>query len=176
MHGMTHQPSPSGDRIASIALRHRRRRAVAALALGAVTSLQPACYAYVPLQQQATPGDKVGLLVTDEGRIALREELGQGVDRVEGILLDKTGDDYLMRVARIRTIRGQTAHWTGEQVRIPLASVARVEQRKVSRRKTALLVAGLVAGAALLISTGTLRAFGFDSDDEPGGNGEPNDQ
>jgi hypothetical protein len=149
---------------------------MAALALGAVTSLQPACYAYVPSQQQAVPGDKVGLLVTDEGRVNLREELGQGVDRVEGVLLEKAGDNYLMRVARIRTIRGQTAHWTGEQVRIPMASVARVEQRRISGRKTALLVAGLLVGAALLVSTGSLRAFGFDSDDEPGGNGEPNDQ
>lgn len=156
-----------------MALRHRRRRTMTAVALGVITSVQPACYAYVPLQgAQATPGDNIGLMVSDEGRVALRDQMGQGIDRIEGVLLEKNGDDFLMRVARVKTIRGQTSHWTGEHVRIPLSTVARVEERQVSRRKTILMVAGLVAGAAILIATGTLGGFGFDSDNpdpEPGG-------
>jgi hypothetical protein len=146
---------------------------VAAVALGVITAVQPACYAYVPLQgAQATPGEHVGLLVSDEGRIALRDQMGQGVDRIEGVLLEKNGEHLLMQVARVRTIRGQTSHWTGEHVRIPLTTVARVEERKISRRKTLLMIAGIAAGAAILIGTGTLGGFGFDSDSpnpEPGG-------
>src|SRR5688500_15526879 len=176
MRRMSRPVSPAGVRSAPWALRHRRRRTVAALALGVITSVQPACYAYVPLQgAQATPGEHVGLLVSDEGRIALRDQMGQGVDRIEGILLEKNGGDYLMRVSSVKTIRGQTAHWTGEQVRIPLTTVARVEGRKISRRKTLLMVAGVVAGAAILFATGTLGGFGFDSD-RPGEPGGPDDQ
>lgn len=170
---MSASVSPAGVRNAQWAFRHRRRRTVAAIVLGVITSLQPACYAYVPLQgAQAAPGEHVGLLVSDEGRIALRDQMGQGVDRIEGILLEKSGDDYLMRVSRVTTIRGQAAHWTGEQVRVPLSTVARVEGRKVSRRKTLLMVGGLVAGAAILLATGALGGFGFDNErpnPEPGG-------
>jgi hypothetical protein len=168
--------SPRADvRNAFEAFRHRRRRRIAAMALGVITSVQPACYAYVPMQgAQATPGEHVGLLVSDEGRIALRDQMGQGVDRIEGVLLEKSGDDLLMRVARVKTIRGQTSHWTGENVRIPLTTVARVEERKISGRKTLLLIAGLAAGAAILITTGTLGGFGFDN--QPGEPGPPDDQ
>lgn len=149
---------------------------MAAMALGVITAVQPACYAYVPLQgAQATPGEHVGLLVSDEGRVALRDQMGQGVDRIEGILLEKNGDDYLMRVSSVKSIRGQTSHWTGEQVRIPLSTVARVEGRKISRGRTLLMIAGLAAGAAILLGTGLVSGFGFDSErpPEPGG---PDDQ
>jgi hypothetical protein len=80
-----------------------------------------------------------------------------------------------MRVSRVRTIRGQTSHWTGEHVRIPLTTVAQVQERKISRRKTLLVVAGLAAGAAILLGTGALQGFGFDSD-RPGEPGTPPDQ
>ena len=149
---------------------------MAALALGVMTSAQPACYAYVPVQgAQATPGEHVGLLVSDEGRIALRDQMGQGVDRIEGILLENTGDEYLMRVSRVKTIRGQTSHWTGEQVRVPLTTVARIEERQISRRKSVLMVAALLAGAAILLATGTVGNFGFDPENPPEP-GPPNNQ
>jgi hypothetical protein len=141
-----------------------------------VVAANSACYAYVPTQVMAQPGEHVGLVVTDEGRVALRDQMGTGVDRIEGILLDKQPESYLLRVSKVRNVGGTTSHWTGEQIRIPPSSVMRVETRKLSGQKTALAVGGLVAGVALLFATNSLAVFGFPSERTPGEPGEPADQ
>jgi hypothetical protein len=162
-------------RSAHAALRIRRRRAVAGLMMSVVAA-NSACYAYVPAQTTAQPGEHVGLLVTDEGRVALRDQMGAGVDRIEGILLDTSGEEYLLQVAKVRNVGGTTSHWTGEHIRIRPSNIARVETRKVSGRKTALTVGGIVVGAALLFATNSLSVFGFENEREPRRPPDPADQ
>jgi hypothetical protein len=141
-----------------------------------VVAANSACYAYVPAQTSAQAGEHVGLLVTDEGRIALRDQMGAGVDRIEGILLDTQSEEYLLRVSKVRNVGGRTSHWTGEHIRIRPANIARVETRKMSGRKTALLVGGVVAGAALLFATNSLSVLGFSNDRDNPRPPDPADQ
>lgn len=156
----------------------RRRRTVVGLALGIVTGSNAACYAYTPLRTGAMQsGDRVSLQVTDEGRVAMREQVGSGVDRIDGIYMETRGEEYIVRVSRVRTIRGTASHWSGEPVRVPLSAVARLDGRYFSRQKT-LLATGIAVGAvAVLLLASSLAGFGFDSDRPPegppgGGNGQ----
>jgi hypothetical protein len=148
----------------------RRRRTIMGMALGAVTVVNTACYSYAPLLGGTPrPGEPVGLVVNDVGRVALGEQVGTGVDRIEGILVDARDEQYVVRVSKVRNIRGQSAHWSGEPLRVPLSAVARVEGRYFSGRKTTLAVGIAIAAISLAIVGSSLAGFGFSQDRPPEG-------
>ena len=150
-------------------------RALVGMALGAVTTVNTACYQYVPVSGPAPEaGNKVEFLVTDEGRVNLRDQFGPGVDRVEGLLLERNGDQYLLSVSRVRSVGGETAHWTGEQVRIPQLAIARVHEQKFSRKKTLMAVGGAALAAVAFIASRSLLGGGNES--QPGPPGPPPEQ
>lgn len=158
------------------AVRRSPRRVLVGMALGAVTSVSTACYQYVPILG-STPqvGDRVALQVSDEGRVSLRDQFGPGVDRVEGLLLENGGDQYVVSVSKVRTIRGETSHWTGERVRIPQTAVARVHEQKFSRKRTIMAVSGAALAAVAFVASRSLIGFGNSGDPPPPG-GPPPDQ
>src|SRR3989442_8117430 len=80
----------------------RTRRAVR-LSLGRlgarlVPVLLAGCYSYTPLATVApTPGLRLSLALTDQGRVGVAPVMGAGLDRVEGTLVRVTDSSYVVR-------------------------------------------------------------------------------
>lgn len=130
-----------------------------------------ACYSYVPSYGKApSPGEQVALVITDQGRVALGDRMGSGVTRVAGRVIGMEGDDYVVAVTEVRQVNNQVSHWTGERVNIRKDYIAGVESRQFSRGRTAVAIAAVVAGLALLTLAASLAGFGFVGPD-PGSGG-----
>ena len=112
-------------------------------------------------------GTRVAFDVNDAGRLALGGAMGPEIDQVEGKLLERTADEYMLSVTSVRYLRGgghQT--WTGESVRIKADHVATVYTRQFSKPRTiALAAAG--GGALAFIVTQTLTGHGQDAPSVP---------
>jgi hypothetical protein len=132
-----------------------------------------ACYSYVPRVDSTAPrpGERIALQVSDQGRVDLGDQLGPGVDRVEGTLVSVDDGQYVMSVASVQNVRHQTSHWSGERVPIRKANVTRLEQRRFSIARTSLAVGGAALAVALLVSTHALESIGLIGD--RGGEGGP---
>ena len=119
----------------------RRIAATAAAAL-----LCTACFGYAPARTIPQPGKLVAFEITDEGRSALTATLGPGVVRLEGTLVALEGDDYLVDAdAATTTVRRVPTPLDGVRVRLSPRDVARVEEWRLSRRRTYPVLGGTVA-------------------------------
>jgi hypothetical protein len=110
--------------------------------------------------------------VSDRGRVDLAERFGSGLKEIEGRLTGVENSQYLINVFRVSHLNGQTAQWSGETSRISQTNVGGVRERRLSRGRTALAVAGATAVVAgILASQGLLGNWTGDSDtpgdDEP---------
>ncbi len=74
--------------------------------------------------------------------------MGPEIDQVEGVLLKKDSVEFVLAVSGIRTIRGGTQAWSGEQVHVNSSYVTQVSERHLSKQRT--LVAGAL-GVGLLV-------------------------
>lgn len=150
-------------------LRPMLRRATA-VAVGAVMSLQTACYTYAPSFGGApASGSSVALELSDQGRVDLGDQMGAGVTRVEGTVTGIGDSVYHLRVYGVTTTDGQASHWTGERVDVRQSDVSRVYQRSFSRGRTFTAVLAAVAAVTAIIVTRSLTGGGTMSTDKPGG-------
>ncbi len=126
-----------------------------------VAAVSQGCYAYVPLETASPPvGQTVALQISDRGRVELADRFGPGLDRIEGLLASADSDDVVMNVFQVAHVNGLRNRWSGETVRVGRGLVGRLEERKLSRSRTFVLVAA--AGgtvAALIASQGLLGWF-----------------
>jgi len=84
-----------------------------------VPVLLAACYSYTPLATVApTPGLRLSLALTDQGRVGVAPVMGAGLDRVEGTLVRVTDSSYVVQVASVTDVRGAVTKWVGETVTI----------------------------------------------------------
>lgn len=153
-------------------MRRRARRRAAILAGTALFVAQTAaCYTYVPRYgMQPSSGEPVALTITDQGRVALAEQVGAGVTRIAGRVVAAQDDSYVLSVDQIETIGSGTSHWTGERVSIRRDYVAGVQERRFSKGRTALAIGAAILGVGALILTASLTGFGFDGGDRGSGN------
>jgi hypothetical protein len=152
----------------------RRPRITGALTL-IMLATQSACYTYAPAAGEPAPGQGVAYTVTDRGRVALADQVGTGVLRVEGTLLQSTGSEYVLAVSRVRTIDGSTSRWAGERVTVAKDDVANSLQRRFSKGRTAMAIGATVVGISVFILTRNLLASGFSLGDD-GDPTPPSDQ
>lgn len=125
-----------------------------------------ACYQYVPIQGGAsTPNQRVEVLITDRGRVELLPQLGQGVLSFEGTLDHRQDSSFVLRVAEVTYINRQTSRWNGEPITVTQSAVRDIRERKLSRKRTFLVIAGSVgAGVAFVLSRGLFGGGSIDSD------------
>lgn len=142
-------------------------RRFVAVAVG-VLHLCTACYSYAPVRSTPQPGAQVALEVTDEGRVALKEKIGPGVVRLEGTLAGVEGDELLVDADAARQVRGYVSDLGGVRVRLPQKYVTRMDERRLSRSRTLLVVGGFVAIVAAFFAT-KISGKNTPSDQEPGG-------
>jgi hypothetical protein len=145
-----------------------------ARALIAITLLLPqltACYQYVPVVTTQLPsGTRVSLGLTDPGRVALADAVGPGVERIEGQLLSTTDTAVVVSVLAVQHVDlGVPVKWRGERVAISRSFVSDVREWRISKGRSWLLAALVLAGA---VAASTIAIAGFGSDppsDRPGG-------
>lgn len=113
------------------------------------------CYSYHPLASPIpTVGTRVTADLTDTGSLQMASQVGPRITSVSGDVVESDRDGLLLALNSVMGRNQQETFWQGEQVRIPLATVARVQQRRFALGKT-ILFSGTVVGALL----GAIKAF-----------------
>lgn len=122
------------------------------------------CYSLQPAGGVApVPGSLMAFDITDLGRVALGGQMGTGIKQVEGRLISKDNNEYLVSVSSVRTIDGAEQRWTGERVLIKSEHVGNVYERRFSKGRTVALSATAVAAVTAFVLTRDL--FGLGSTD-----------
>ncbi len=145
-----------------------RRSALVLVLLGA------GCYNYYPLENPApASGTRVAAELTDAGSIEMSSQIGPGVTSVHGEVVESSSDALTLALTSVMGRNEQVMSWNGEQVRIPLTTVALVQQRRFALVKSILFAGAIVGG--LFAATQA-----FESGDRggggPGGGGDPGPQ
>lgn len=115
------------------------------------------CYEFLPppTRTEDLTGKRVQITLTDAGSLVLAPDIGPQNDAVAGTLLSHSSEAFVVSVASVRNRIGLETGWNGERVAIPRAVIARLEERRFSKRRTVLASAALIA--SLLMAQ---RAFG----------------
>jgi hypothetical protein len=108
-----------------------------------------ACYNYYPLEDPApASGTRVAAELTDAGSIELSNKIGPGITSVRGEVVESDPDALTLALTSVLGPNEQETFWKREQVRVPLATVARVQERKFALGKT-ILFGGAIIGSLL---------------------------
>jgi hypothetical protein len=131
------------------------------------------CYTYVPVASPAAPGSQLRFELNDRGRVDLGQAIGSSAETVEGVLTADKDSVYAVKVVAVTYRNGQANRWNGEPLVVGKPLVREVTERKFSRSRTFLAVAGATAGVLLLIAGRGLIGGGTPDHDtkEGGGNG-----
>jgi hypothetical protein len=117
------------------------------------------CYTYQPLETPTpSSGTRVEADLTDAGSLQMAHQIGPGITSVRGEVVQSDSQAVLLALTSVMGRNQQETFWAGEQVRIPLTTVSRVQQRRFATGKTVLfggvLVGGLLAAARAFIGSG----------------------
>lgn len=134
-----------------------RRRPAAVVALAVATALA-GCYEYTPAQLTPAPplGEDVRVAVSRQSA----EELSEAIDLTDlstpyliGVL-ERADDDALMvRVPLPPSEYGSPRRSdVGQLLRVPRAQILGIERRRFDSVRSSLLVGGLIAGSALILT------------------------
>jgi hypothetical protein len=141
------------------------RRFAAAVGLGSALT---GCYSLRPVGGvEPKPGSKLAFEVNDAGRVALGGSMGPEIAQVEGMLVTKDSEGYLLAVSNVRLLRGGQQIWSGEQVKLNSQYLGTAYERRFSlARSIGLGVAG-IGGFAVLLATRSLLGIGTDANPGP---------
>lgn len=140
-------------------------------AIALTTLLAAGCHTYRPLVGVTPPeGTRVRLQLSDSGTTSLSSYLGPDVVEINGRILTADSDALTLSVSHIRTRDGSEPFWKGESVTIQRSLIARTEEERLSKSRTA-----GVAGASLALVVSIARGFGLSgtNDGSRGGGGGP---
>lgn len=112
-------------------------------------------------------GMKVAFDVNDAGRVALGGTMGPELAQIEGRLIEKDGQGYLLSMSATRLLRGGEQIWSGEQVRVRNEFLSSGYQRRFSMGRSLVLGVVGVGGFGAFLITRELLANG------PGDGGTP---
>lgn len=108
------------------------------------------CYMYVPVgNDRPEVGSQIRTVLSTEGTVEMIPRFGPGVVSLSGVLVSGTGEEIPLAVQRVTTADRGDMPWGESVVVLPRTQIAAVEERRLSRARTALFVAG-VAGVVLL--------------------------
>ena len=101
--------------------------------------------------------------INDAGRLALGGQMGPEIAQIEGNLLARDNDEYVVGVTMVHLLRGGEQVWRGEKVRLKTAYVTSTYVRKFSTVRTAGLAAATIA-AVVAVARKSLNLTGTDPD------------
>jgi len=128
------------------------------------------CYYYQPLETPAPqPGTYMQVMLTDSGTSHFWGYLGPDVGNLRGRLITANPEALALSVESVEQRHGQILSWKGETVRLGREYVATLQERHLSKVRTALLTGGSVMGFIAAIAAFTNLASGSGG----GGGGGP---
>lgn len=137
------------------------------LAAGLMGLTLAGCYTLQPaVGVDPRPGTKMAFEINDAGRVALGGQMGPEIAQVEGTLVQKDNDGYLLAVSNVRTIRGGEQAWTGEQVHLSSQYLGPAQIKKFSAGRSIGLGVVTIGGFAAILASRSLLGIG--QDDGPG--------
>lgn len=104
-------------------------------------------------------GTEIGLDINDAGRVALGGSMGPAIRQVEGRLVSKDTDEYVIAVTALHLLNGGDQVWEGETAHIKTGYVSSVYQRRLSVGRTVALGA-VGVGAIAILATRSLAGLG----------------
>lgn len=125
------------------------------LTLGAAClTLAAGCYSLQPVAGVAAPvdGTQVAFDVSDAGRVALGGAMGPSILHVEGRLVRRESDDFVVAVSSVSYLGGGTQAWSGEPVRFKPEYVNTTYVRRLSKSRT-IAASALAIGAVAFFVT-----------------------
>ena len=135
------------------------------LTLAVLCLLSSACYAGVPITSSTiTPDSRLELRLTNRGTVDLEQAVGAGIGSLQVRFVSSDSAQFVVSVLETKTRSGSTAVWSGERIAVPRRSVDEVLLRRLDVPRTALAVAAVGAGAAVMIGTARLIDTGFAPD------------
>jgi len=134
--------------------------------------LLPACYVERPvLEPVPAPERRISLVLNDQGRYEAAPQIGPLAMRVDGVVLQATDSDYLVRISEVVDVRGTRSLWAGETVPLQRRYIAMAYERRFHRGRTYALVGTM---AVLFVSAVVkFNLFGFASGNGDGGPEKP---
>src|SRR5690606_15887919 len=114
------------------------------------------CYHYVPALTMDIPaGTRVKVAVTDRGRADLAEEIGPGVQSIEGSVVELSDSAVVLSVNAVEHLDlGVPVRWSGEHVAVRRDVVAEIRERRLSQQRSWILAGLIIAGAIAVSSIG----------------------
>lgn len=124
------------------------------------------CYHYAPIgEARPAVGTEVRFHVTDRGRLEVTDRLGPGIREVAGPVLQATDSTIRVSVQSVSFVDdSRLTEWTGQWLELSRELVTNVRERRFSRART-LVTTGVLATAAILISTIDITGHGGDGVD-----------
>jgi hypothetical protein len=164
--------APDGAERTLVELGRRPRRLAGGLLLVFLNGVASGCYVNTPVVAVPTPGTQLDLELNDRGRVGLGESVGPAATTVEGVLQSQTDSAYMIRVASVGYVNGQSNKWNGEPLTIQKEFVKDVSERRFSRGRSLLAAAVATAGVVAFAVTRNLLAGGNADRDKGGGGGD----
>jgi hypothetical protein len=145
----------------------------AALAVAFLSSfLISGCYMYVPVgTARPEVGSQIRTILTTDGTVEMIPRFGPGVISLSGLLVSGSSDSIPLAVQRVTTADRGSMPWGESVVVLSPSLVAAVEERRLSRSRTALFVGGIAA--AVLLADRTLLGGGITGPDDRTGPRDP---
>jgi hypothetical protein len=110
------------------------------------------CYSYHPLENAApASGTRVAADLTDAGSAELAGQVGPGATSLRGEVVESDPNAMLLALKSVLGRNDQETYWAGEQVKVPLTVVQRVQQRKFAPAKSILFGGALVGSLFVAI-------------------------
>lgn len=137
-------------------------------ALSVLGSALTGCYTLRPVGGvEPKPGTKLAFEVNDAGRVALGGSMGPEIAQVEGLLVEKDNEGYLLAISNVRLLRGGEQIWSGEKVKLNNQYLGTAYERRFSlARSIGLGVVG-IGGFAAILATRSLLGLGADPNPGP---------
>ena len=125
----------------------RTTRWATGLFLASVAAFNVGCYAAVPISGESLRiGRPVSAELTDAGTAEMASQVGPRIRSLFGDLNGSTDQALVLALRSATDYRGIESFWSGEHVTVPRVDIAHISERRLSRSRTALLTAGLLAG------------------------------
>lgn len=159
--------APSG---AEVGVLGRWRRIVGGFLLAFLSGVASGCYINTPIVAAPVAGDRLDLELNDRGRVGLGESVGPAATTLEGMLQSQTDSAYMIRVASVGYVNGQSNKWNGEPLTVQKDFVKDLSERRFSRGRSLLAAGILTAGVLAFALTRNLLGAG-NTDRDPGGGG-----
>ena len=136
--------------------------------VGLAGALLAGCSTMRPLRgTEPQVGPRVAFDVNDAGRVALGGTIGPEIAQVEGQLMEKNSEGYLLAVTTTRLLRGGEQTWSGEQVRVKPEYLSSAYERRFSLGRSLALGGVALGGFGVFMLSRELLGSGSSGDPPP---------